>query len=1147
MSVNVATGSLSLEYVDVGIGGRVNLTWGRTYTSLPINEPHTPLGLGWTNEYFATLAIKSDGFQFTLPSGTTNFDVDPVSVIERGGRAINYGAFAEIFRRGDRITIQRWSVDTGAAWRYCFPIGSVGQIQNLLSYEDASEQGLDLQWNEGLLVAVQQRLEKRLLLVDYTPAGMVESVTFGSPSGYRQVLSRYEYDTQSRLIAAFDAAQNADRYEYDQTGRLTRELVKDGGVFVYKYDLQGRCVRSSGLDRYDEKTIRYLEATGHSEVTNSYGKVTTYRYNSAGQVIEEMDPLGGKKIRSYDEHGRPTEKTDPNGATVRFEYDEQGNRSKIVDPLGNEFNYRFNEDHLVIETIAPNGDAWLRTYDVRNRMIASQDPLGGQWKVSYSDDGTEQSIIDPKGATKQYRYSDGTLTQVSDWVGNWRTLQYDDLGRLVKSVDPLGHSYVYAYNLLGNPTRIIMPDGSSVSMVYDVAGNPIEYIDAEGNAARFRFGPCRRLLEQQDRKGGIVRYGWGTEPELLVGVTNQVGETFTLTWDDAGRLIGKKSFDGVETAIHYDLAGQVIGVENGAGEEQWLKLDIMGREIHRVVSTGEELKFSYDCYGNVVEAATNDHVVKLTRDPLGRITHEKQDDEWVRIDYDEVGNWSRIASSLDDEIVCKYDGNNALQGLAFNRRNVFGFSRDANGRETLRSLPGGETLLHTYNDRGSVESQTITRRRFAGSHIQELMRRDYTYDVRNLLQSVRQTDHQLITYSYDADEALIGYLQNGGEERFELDPTNNVTRVEIETRDSQSVVKRVYGPGNRLLQSGDTRYEYDGDGRLVRKCEAVSTSSPRVWLYKWNAMGQLVSLTTPEGGEWRYSYDAFGRRMGKVGPTQAIRYVWNKHMLLHEIGNKGTRPATYVFEPGTFRPLAQVREGKWQTIVCDSSGTPKELLNEAGRIVPVSRTSWGQSISKGSRQSYCPIGFEGQFFDNEGGLYYNRFRYYDPSIGRYISQDPKSIRGGLNLYAYCHNPLQNVDPLGLDSTALDRALGGAPKDGQQAHHIIPEGEMTKYPNLENAITPLGYDRDHAKNGILLPASDTEAQARNIPSHRGSHPGYNAQVGARVGDIDRRLANGLITPQEAFDELRALQDEYRKKIEQNDPSLPRSAKFPCKLG
>jgi RHS repeat-associated protein len=88
-----------------------------------------------------------------------------------------------------------------------------------------------------------------------------------------------------------------------------------------------------------------------------------------------------------------------------------------------------------------------------------------------------------------------------------------------------------------------------------------------------------------------------------------------------------------------------------------------------------------------------------------------------------------------------------------------------------------------------------------------------------------------------------------------------------------------------------------------------------------------------------------------------------------------------------------------------------------------------------------PIRFQGQYHDEESGLYYNRWRFYDPLQGRYITQDPIGLRGGLNNFAYTRNPVEWVDPLGLEG----RACGIKPNDPLAKEHCFPTGEYSDSP------------------------------------------------------------------------------------------------------
>jgi RHS repeat-associated protein len=104
---------------------------------------------------------------------------------------------------------------------------------------------------------------------------------------------------------------------------------------------------------------------------------------------------------------------------------------------------------------------------------------------------------------------------------------------------------------------------------------------------------------------------------------------------------------------------------------------------------------------------------------------------------------------------------------------------------------------------------------------------------------------------------------------------------------------------------------------------------------------------------------------------------------------------------------------------CDHLGTPMELTGEDGEIAwRGTYKAWGLPEETGSDKAKWadirnPLRFQGQYWDVETGLHYNRYRYYDPQIGRFIGKDPIGFWGGLNIYTYAASPAGWVDPLGL--------------------------------------------------------------------------------------------------------------------------------------
>jgi RHS repeat-associated protein len=246
----------------------------------------------------------------------------------------------------------------------------------------------------------------------------------------------------------------------------------------------------------------------------------------------------------------------------------------------------------------------------------------------------------------------------------------------------------------------------------------------------------------------------------------------------------------------------------------------------------------------------------------------------------------------------------------------------------------------------------------------------------------------------------------GASEKFVYDSTGNIIQLDD--------IVLEYSAGDRLQRRGNTQYIYDGNGRLVKKIEDGESQTPKVWEFGWDAEDQLRKVTTPSGEIWEYKYDALGRRIVKQGPKTTTRFVWNGDVIVHQIENKKVLHSSWVFDPYSFVPLCKVQNEQLYSVICDHLGTPRELLDIEGKVVwSVSYKAWGEVDEVQVKEVECPIRFPGQWADEESGLHYNRFRYYEAQSGRFVSADPIGLLGSLNIHAYALNPVNWVDPFGL--------------------------------------------------------------------------------------------------------------------------------------
>jgi len=238
---------------------------------------------------------------------------------------------------------------------------------------------------------------------------------------------------------------------------------------------------------------------------------------------------------------------------------------------------------------------------------------------------------------------------------------------------------------------------------------------------------------------------------------------------------------------------------------------------------------------------------------------------------------------------------------------------------------------------------------------------------------------------------------------------------------------RIYGKAGQLLKDENYTYTYDEVGNLIQK-----TSPSKIWSYEWSQNGMLQTVIRPDKNKVSFTYDALGRRLTKTYLDQTIHFVWDGNIPLHQwtapinqtitsINNKGKLElnipknlTTWIFEEGTFVPQAKLINGKSYSIITDHLGTPFEAYSENGeKVWSCNLDIYGKTRKFTGERSFIPFLFQGQYYDEETELAYNRFRYYNPDTGGYISKDPISIAGGLNLYAYVSDSNSQLDVFGL--------------------------------------------------------------------------------------------------------------------------------------
>jgi RHS repeat-associated protein len=267
-----------------------------------------------------------------------------------------------------------------------------------------------------------------------------------------------------------------------------------------------------------------------------------------------------------------------------------------------------------------------------------------------------------------------------------------------------------------------------------------------------------------------------------------------------------------------------------------------------------------------------------------------------------------------------------------------------------------------------------------------------------------------LSYHYDPLDRLIS-VRGATPESFAHDPAGNLLGQNNEGTANLANVK-----GNRLLMQGDRHYDYDAYGNLIR--ERRGTGQKLVTEYRYDCQHRLIGVSLPGGSTASYKYDAFGRRIEKTVDGQITEFLWQGERLIAESAENRYR--SYIYEPGSFRPLAMLdgegpRKATPFYYQLDHLGTPQELTDYSGEIMWSAKyRAYGNLAALDVSEIDNPLRFQGQYFDSETGLHYNRHRYYNPGTGRFLTPDPIKLAGGLNNYQYVPNPTGWVDPLGLN-------------------------------------------------------------------------------------------------------------------------------------
>ena len=1079
--VNLATGNYIYQYQDLYIPGRgLPLAITRSYNSL---SPLTgPFGASWTFNYNVKLTgIEGSGTVLVIrEDGRT----DIYNVSSNGTYTPPLGIFDTLTRNADgSYTLERKD-------HISYLFTATGLLSTIA---DTNGNKINLTYTGNNLTQVTDPSGRELTFT-YNAAGQIASIT----------------DTLGRVLS----------YSYDADDNLIQYTDPVGGTFAYTYDGNHRMISIT-----NPRGIRIMTNTynGDGRVisqSNALGAATNFSYDTTNRITTETDPLGRSTRSSYNDNFWETSETNALGNTLSYTYDGNGNRNSATDANGHTTSSTYDANGNILQITDPSGHSTTHTYDSKNNLLSTTDALGRQATFAYDANSNPVHVTDALGNVTTFTYdqygqvlqaqdanghgtahtfdSYGNPVSTTDAAGNTATFTYDLVGRKGSATDARGKTSTLSYDALDRLVSITDPLGHSATTSYDGVGNRISSTDAMGSTTYYAYDPLNNLANVTDTLGGTVSYTYNTV-DNLVSMTDANGHTTQYTYDPVNRPTSSTDPLGHITNSSYDAAGNKISITDNNGYITHLTYDALNRLTGVSYHDGTSVGYTYDAVGNRLAMTDGSGTTSYAYDGLNRLTSvTSSGGQLVQYRYDSVGNRIRMTYPDGKTVSYAYDGDNRLSGVTDWTGNTTSYGYDANGNAVNLTYPNGIKTGYSY-DNGNRLTNLVN---MNGNSV--VSSYGYTLDALGNRLQVTETglnsSSLAITYGYDVLNRLHTVTYPGTTVTYTYDPMGNRQSMATNTGNVSSTITYSYDAGDQLLSAGGTTYTYDNNGNRMEKNESGGIS-----LYGYDGANRLASVSLQGGPLLVFAYDGDGNRLSKsvtTGNTTGLtRYVWDVNtglpQVLTEADGQGTDLSLY----GLQRISMTGPAGGQMYYQYDGLGSVRGLSNSSGTTgTTYSYDAFGKpDLTTGSGENDFLYRAEQQ--DPETGLIYLRARYYDPSIGRFITRDSFQAEGtltqGINRYVYTgNNPVNRIDPTG-------RLFGLDDFGASQLGFLL--GEISQYGS------DVGGNMGAHKTGLAILNPTSSVEVYSASGAGGAATAVltvdGAEIGFAVGDVPGAFVGG----------------------------------------
>ncbi|NGX40178.1 MAG: tRNA(Glu)-specific nuclease WapA [Chlamydiae bacterium] len=1030
-----------------------------------------------------------------------------------------------------------------------------------------SESYLDLETGREILI------QKTELLYSQSK-NVIEEKIYDSEEVLTYTINS-EYDHLGRVVRKITSLGQESTYSYTPYGELKEVKEPGSPKKTYTYDTFGRPLSCTSLEKtiyttYDSKG-RLLEKTDEN------GNVTRQTYDCFGHCLETRfpDTLDENQEEytptlafGYDPQGNLMTSTNPKGVQTRTEYNVLRKPTLEIQPDGSELRHVYNTNSSVAETHYSNGTKIFHTYDIFGRLLtkttlSSDEDILGEESWEY-DSFNLLSYTDSRGLTTHYTYDGAGRKIAEEALGRKITYEYDTKGNLEKTIQG-GITRVQIHDAGGRVIKEFEKDRfqhqkNITSYTYDSENRKIKTERETSQGAvfdYFEYDEQGRLISHTDPLGAVTRFIYEdaylnvqAQKVLRKTTIDPIGNRTIEEFDVAGRLVllekqnpqeetvssQRHAFDRAgnqvlreitvyidneaqnthTTSFEYDTAGRLIKEIEQEEKVTEFRYDIHGRLVEKILQSNETLSYTYDALDRMTSLQSSDgsvhdsfryqgpdlleaydhiHNVRVLRtyNPFGQILSEVDaNDHPYRWEYDDLGRCIRFTLPDQTSIAYSYRGLYLSTVSRPNYKHSY-ILYDVNGHvihENLILKLGVQSTKHDKLERPLSQCNP-----YINQHI--------TYGPSGLVTSTKNDRLQDKNYTYDP----LNQLKQEGNQTYHFDSIGNPTNYQVNAL-------------NQITATPDTNFTYDPNGNLTHRLDSTEETS-----YTFDLLGRLTSMTTNDE-KVHFQYDPFSRLISQTTPTETTHYLYDQE---REIG--AITPSGEIFELKVLglgikgdlgAAVALEIKDKVYAPIHDFSGNITALIAPDKTLIETYQyTAFGQEEKSGE---ISPWGFCSK--RSIKGLVYFGMRFYDPSLGRWLTPDPAGDVDSANLYLYVLNsPLNRLDLFGLSSEDYyvpppPQAYYGIPSDNSSLR--IPTYPRARLSNYSISREPLhlkwfsgGTSTDVYVSSGHFHKLQFSAEERNV-GYANLHDHFSEIIpkeGSQIGIIF--LTNGINTTFDGF--------------------------------